>query len=150
MKPWIAAAAAALAAVGACEAQQAVGLRYVVVGGKPGAAAELLEIDCAAQTIVLTRTGPAGERLAQSSAQIARDDDCPALARAAEALRAPPPSEPGVADGTTFSVQPLAATDARPWTWIGTLSGAPPELRRVHELTRSLLDKRLPGVDHYP
>lgn len=128
-----------------------VNFSYQIVGGKPGAPLEQLQIDCASKQATLSRqtqekTPVYRHQTAVSAAQ------CTELARLAESLCSNVDKrEAAVFDAAGYTLNCRSGDlPAATFSWQGTLRSAPAGLRPWHDYTRGLIKAAFPGVNYYP
>lgn len=124
---------------------------YRIVGGKPGALVEQLQIDCATKQLALSRQTQEKTPVYRHEAT-ASAEQCKMLANLAEPLcEATEKQQPGVFDAAGYSLScKIGEMPAVSFSWQGTLRAAPEGLRPWHDYTRSLIKTAFPGVNAYP
>ncbi|PID46041.1 MAG: hypothetical protein CSB47_05870 [Proteobacteria bacterium] len=124
---------------------------YQIIGGKPGAQVEQLQIDCINKQAVLSRQTPEKVAVYRHVAAVSAEQ-CLALAGLAAPLcRESGQQQTDVFDAAGYTLRCHGGNlPSVSFHWQGTLRSAPDGLRPWHDYTRGLIGSAFPGVNAYP
>lgn len=124
---------------------------YQIVGGKPGALIEQLQIDCSTQQAILSRQTPEKVAVYRHVAALSAEQ-CVALADLAAPLcTAAEQQQANVFDAAGYTLTCRSGDlPAVSFNWQGTLRAAPEGLLPWHDYTRGLIASAFAGVNTYP
>ena len=123
---------------------------YQVVGGKPGALVEQLQIDCTTKKATLSRQTQEKVSVYRHQAEVSAEQ-CATLARFATPLCIKADKQQtDVFDAAGYllscSIRDMPSVS---FNWQGTLRAAPKGLRPWHDYTRNIINTAFPGVNTY-
>jgi len=135
---------------GSLQASEFHQYEYVVIGGKPGALAETLQLDCRTLRATFARGTTGTSDFVSVDGSVSKAQ-CEQIQQSAQALCVNQVNHDAmINDGATYTLSCKGEGGITQWSWYGSLRKAPEALQKLHLQTRALISNALGNPAHYP